>query len=100
MVKHIIIWNFKEELSADEKKSAAAKIKTELEALLGEIDGLCEIKVYTNPLASSNGDLILDSTFTDEAALKAYAVHPEHVKVADERVRPFTAERKCVDFEI
>ena len=65
-----------------------------------ECSGLESIKVYTNGLASSNADLMLDSTFEDEAALKGYAVHPAHVQVADTLVRPFTATRSCLDFEI
>ena len=99
MVKHIIIWTLKEMPEA-EKAERKRLIKEGLEGLKGRIDGLVEIKVITDILPSSNGDLMLDSTFTSESALKGYAVHPEHVKVADERVRPFTAERKCVDFEI
>ena len=43
---------------------------------------------------------MLDSTFTDEEALKAYAVNPAHVAVADGRVRPYTAVRTCLDFTI
>lgn len=100
MVKHIIIWTLKPEMTADEKKAQCAKIKAGLEGLKGKIDGLTEIKVVTDLLGSSNGDLMLNSTFESAEALKAYAVHPEHVKVADGTVRPFTAERKCVDFEI
>ena len=42
---------------------------------------------------------MLDSTFTDEAALRAYAVHPAHVAVADSKVRPFTCLRTCLDYE-
>lgn len=33
-------------------------------------------------------------------ALKGYSKHPEHVAVADSKVRPFTASRACLDFEI
>lgn len=50
-------------------------------------------------LASSNADVMLDSTFADAASLKGYATHPEHVKVADGKVRPFTRTRLCLDFE-
>jgi len=100
MVKHIILWKLKEEYSESEKESNKAGIKSGLEGLLGEIEGLTEIKVYTNGLASSNADLMLDSTFVSEDALKAYAVHPAHVKVADEKVRPFTQTRSCLDFEV
>ena len=43
---------------------------------------------------------MLDSTFESAEALKGYAVHPEHVAVADGKVRPFTATRACLDYEI
>lgn len=100
MVKHIILWTLKEELSAGEKAAVKAEIKAGLEGLAGKIPGLLEIRVYTEGLPSSNADLMLDSSFTDEAALKGYAVHPEHVAVADGKVRPYTAVRSCLDFEV
>ena len=99
MVKHIIIWNFKEEYTSEEKTAHAAKIKAGLEGLMGQIEGLTEIKVYTNPFESSNGDLMLDSTFTDEAALKGYQVNPKHIEVAT-FVRSVVDARKCFDFDI
>ena len=100
MVKHVILWTLKEELSVEEKATVKAEIKAGLESLAGKIPGLLEIKVYTEGLPSSNVDLMLDSSFVDEAALKSYAVHPEHVAVADGKVRPYTATRSCMDFEV
>lgn len=43
---------------------------------------------------------MLDSTFENEEALKGYAVHPEHVKVADGKVRPYMEVRMCIDYEV
>ena len=100
MIKHVILWQLKDELDANKKVEVMKNIKTGLEGLIGKIDGLTEIKVYTEGLASSNADLMLDSTFESEDALKNYAVHPAHVEVADTLVRPFTAQRSCLDFEI
>ena len=100
MVKHIILWQLKDELSAEEKMVVKAGIKEGLEALAGKIPGLLEIKVQTEGLASSNADVMLDSSFEDEAALKVYASHPEHVAVADGKVRPYTKTRVCLDFEV
>lgn len=100
MVKHVILWTLKEELSVEEKATVKAEIKAGLEGLAGKIPGLLEIKVYTEGLPSSNVDLMLVSSFVDEAALKSYAVHPEHVAVADGKVRPYTATRSCMDFEV
>lgn len=100
MVKHIILWQLKPELSAAEKADVKAGIKAGLEGLAGQIPGLVDIHVQTEGLPSSNADVMLDSTFTDEAAFKGYAVHPAHVAVADGRVRPFTANRVCLDYEV
>ena len=98
MVKHVIIWTLKDDIA--DKDSVKKGIKEGLEGLKGVVPGLTDIKVYIDGLASSNADLILDSTFEDEASLKGYAVHPEHVRVADTKVRPFTAQRSCFDYEV
>lgn len=77
-----------------------ANIKTGLEGLAGQIPGLVEVHVNINGLPSSNADLMLDTTFTDAAALKGYSTHPAHVAVADGKVRPYTKTRVCLDFEV
>ena len=99
MVKHVILWKLKDMPEA-EVSIVKANIKTYLEALAGKIPGLLEINVYIDKLDSSNVDVMLDSSFESEAALNAYAVHPDHVAVADAYVRPFTATRSCLDFTI
>lgn len=100
MIKHVILWTLKPEFSEAEKAEIIKNIKSGLEGLYGKIPGLLEIKVNTNKLPSSNADLMLDSTFESEDALKNYASHPEHVAVADNAVRPFTATRSCLDYII
>lgn len=98
MVKHVILWKLKEELSENEKIQVKKNIKKELEALKGKIDGLIDIKVNIDGLATSTADLMLDSSFENENALKGYSVNPLHVAVANTYVRPFTATRNCLDF--
>jgi hypothetical protein len=100
MVKHIILWQLKDEIQGEEKEAVKAGIKAGLEGLAGQIPGLVDIFVRTEYLPSSNVDVMLDSTFVDEEALKTYASHPAHVKVADNQVRPYTKSRACMDFEV
>ena len=97
MVKHIILgqakrsaervrllWTLNPELSAKEKISVQRGIKEGLEGLVGKVPGLLEVKVNIDGLlASSNCDVMLDSTLESPEALKAYAVHPAHVEVAN-----------------
>ncbi|MBO7484790.1 MAG: Dabb family protein [Spirochaetaceae bacterium] len=100
MVKHIILWTLKE-MSDSEKESVKKGIKDGLEGLKGKIPGLIDIKVNTEGrLVSSTADLMLDSTFENDEAFKGYSKHPEHVAVADSKVRPYTSSRSCLDFEV
>ena len=88
MVKHIILWQLKE-MDEEEKQTVKKGIKAGLESLQGKIPGLLSIHVQTEGLPSSNAD-----------ALKGYATHPEHVKIADGNVRPYTQNRVCMDYEV
>lgn len=102
MVKHIILWTLKPELQGEEKQQIITAIKEGLEGLKGQVPGLVDIHVYggSQALPTSNCDVMLDSTLESFEALKAYAVHPAHVAVADGRVRPYTAQRTCLDFTV
>ena len=90
MVKHIILWQLKDELSDAEKATVKACIK----------EGLVEVHVNINGLPTSNADVMLDTTLESFEALKGYAVHPAHVAVADGKVRPYTKTRVCLDYEV
>ena len=101
MVKHIILWTLNPQLSEEEKKRVKLGIKEGLEALVGKVPGLVDVTVHVDGrLASSNADVMLDSTLESEEALKAYAVHPDHVVVADTQVKPYAVQRVCLDFEL
>ena len=101
MVKHIILWTLDPALSDEEKEAVKAGIKEGLEGLVGKVPGLIDVKVHVSGrLASSNADVMLDSTLESAEALKAYATHPEHVAVANGKVRPYTVQRACLDFEV
>lgn len=101
MVKHIILWKLRDDLSSAKKETVKQGIKAGLEGLKGQVPGLVDIHVHVEGrLDSSNADVMLDSTLESPEALRGYAVHPAHVAVADSKVRPFTAVRTCLDFEI
>ena len=72
MVKHIVLYTFKEGVDKD----AAIKIIADvLEPLVGKIPGLKHLEVR---LAFNGMDYALYSEFESKAALEAYAVHPLH----------------------
>lgn len=99
MVKHIILWKLRSELSESEKIEVKKNAKEALEALVGKVPGLLFVQVNIEGLQSSNADMMLDTTLESEEALKNYQSHPDHVYVANTFVRPFTETRMCLDYE-
>ncbi|MBO4940370.1 MAG: Dabb family protein [Clostridia bacterium] len=97
MVKHMIIWKFKDEL--ENKKQRAQEIKTALEGLVGKIDGLVAMHILTEKLPCSSGDIMMDSTFETADALANYQKHPLHQEVANGLVCPSMQQRFSFDYE-
>ena len=99
MVKHIILWTLNPELTVAEKQTVKEGIKSGLEGLVGKVPGLIDVKVQIDGrIDSSNADLMLDCTLENAEALKVYANHPAHLAVANTKVRPYTAQRSCLDY--
>lgn len=99
MVKHIVMWNLKEEITGEERVKTAKAIKENLEGLVGKVEGLTAASVVIDLLGGSNRDVALFCELESEEALNAYQAHPEHQHVANTYVRPFTCDRVCADFE-
>ena len=100
MVKHIILWTLKDQYSDEEKEQIRKGIKENLEGLVGKVPGLLDMNIRIDKLPTSTVDLMLDSTLESFEALKGYSAHPDHVAAANTFVRPYTATRACIDYEI
>lgn len=80
MIRHIVIWNLKDEAAGNGKKQNGEIIKQRLEALVGKIDGLQKLEV--NPgLVEGGYDLCLYSELDSLEALAYYRDHPLHKEV-------------------
>ena len=96
MIKHVVMWKFKDEVSEADK----LEMKRQLEALKGVAPTLIGIEVGMDVVGKdASKDMVLYSEFNSLDDLQAYAVHPEHVKVV-EFVKPLVRERAVVDYEI
>lgn len=99
MLKHVIMWQLKEEFSGDEKVAIKRDIKEGLEAMNGKIDGLESVEVIIEGINSSSADVMLITTI-EESALEEYSCFPEHKKVAVEKIRPFVQSKLVMDYII
>lgn len=98
MVRHIVFWNLKDFAEGADKNTNALILKTKLESLVGEIEGL--IKAEVNQNYNPNGfDLCLYSEFTDKLALDNYQTHLKHLVIRD-FVQKIILDRAVTDSEI
>jgi hypothetical protein len=98
MITHIVAWKLTAE-DPEARAAAVAAIAGALEPLVGVIDELLDLRVSANAVAiDGNADAGLIAHFETEADLRAYLVHPEHVK-AVHVVRENTTGRSAIDFE-
>jgi hypothetical protein len=83
VTKHIVMWNVRGDTKA-EKAQAAQLIKSSFEGLAGKIPGMRSVEVG---LDVSNVDyacdVVLYMEFDSPELLRAYAIHPEHLRVKD-----------------
>ena len=94
MVKHIVVYTFKEGVD----KSAAVKIVADaLEPLVGKIPGLHAMQI--RPCYQGGMDYCLYSEFESKQALADYAVHPLHLE-AKSHFHHFLATRVAADYEV
>ena len=98
MTKHVIIWKLKD--TVENREETLRSIKNALEGLVGKIDGLEKMCILIDKLPSSSGDLMMDSLFSDNEALKNYQKNPLHLEVANGLVRPNVDVRLSFDFEV
>ena len=93
MVTHMVFWKLKD----GGKEENARIIKENLEALVGVIPGLLELRVGVN-ISGGEYDLALCARFASMLALHGYETHPEHLR-ARAFVKQVAAGRAAVDFE-
>ena len=95
MLTHIVVWKYRQDVEQAIREEHVALLRN-LASIIREVESL-SVGFDTLRLPRSY-DTGLVAVFRDRAALDAYTVHPEHVKVADFG-RSISEHVASVDFE-
>lgn len=95
MLTHIVIWKYRADVEPDVRAEHVALLRR-LATVVPDVQSLAV--GFDTLLLPRSFDTGLVATFTDRAALDAYTVHPEHIKVA-EFGRTISENVASVDFE-
>src|SRR6478752_7141141 len=99
MIKHIVMWNMAGDTKED-RRNAAEFLQSRFEELRGEVPGLLHLEVgLDHSRVDYACDVVLYTEFESQAALDAYANHPEHLRVKQE-VGDMRIARHQVDYSV
>jgi hypothetical protein len=99
MIKHVVLFQLKDDVDAAEKQQVMEAFKAGILALPETISCIRHIEVGFNANAKESYDVALYSEFDSLADVQAYAVHPDHVAVA-QIIIPYVKSRACTDYEM
>lgn len=99
MVKHIVMFRFREDVSETVRKSSREAFKRGIETLPLTIPFIKSIHVGFNINPCEKWDICLESIFSNLEEVTRYSSHPAHKSVAT-ALMAHIGERACVDFEI
>lgn len=100
MIKHVVMWKFKEFAQGRTKQENLELVKNMLGELTGKIDFIrsMEVNFNVNP-KEGMFDAVLESTFDSLEDVKKYREHPDH-KAVSSYVALVRESRASVDYKI
>lgn len=100
MIKHVVMWRFKEEAEGRTKLENMEELKRQLLALVPLIPQIKKMEIGFDITHSEfSADFMLTTEFDSVDDLKIYAVHPDHLKVSG-FVKNVVESRIVLDCEI
>lgn len=93
MIKHIVMWQFKQGEEENVKKFLDGLMK-----LKDIIPQLVSVETGVNITPDNKFDAVLITEFRSIEDLETYKNHPEHIKVSD-LCKSIRIERQAIDFE-
>lgn len=100
MIRHIVMWKFKDFAEGKTKEENLATVKQKLEALPAELSIIRRMEVHINENQSpKNYDAVLISEFDSLEDLDAYKNYPPH-KAISAFVAKVREGRAAVDYTI
>lgn len=97
MIKHIVVWRFKEDVNKEEKTILIKEKLLELKDKIAEIK-MIDVGINFNDSPAS-ADIILISEFETKEDLDLYQKNPIHQAVGTDYIKPYVCERRVVDYE-
>ena len=94
MIKHVVLFRFKDDIAAEDRKNAFESFRSGIMSLV-----IRKIEVGYNVNSQESWDICLCGEFESMEDVVSYSTHPEHLKVSG-ALKSLLSGRSCVDYEV
>jgi heme-degrading monooxygenase HmoA len=99
IIRHIVMWDVRGD-TPGHKAANVERLRASFHSLRGRVPGLLRLEVGADTSRVDYAcDVVLVSDFESQAALDAYASHPEHLRVKSE-LGDMRVARHQVDYPV
>lgn len=95
MLMHVVLFDFKKEVTEDNRKEILELAKN----VLPTLPGVTNLVVGKNIKQNAGQQYALSMNFTDAKALETYRIHPDHEHFRDKDFFPYLENVKGIDYE-
>lgn len=95
MVEHLVLFRWKESAAAEAVDAALEQLLRLKDAIPGIVDLSCG-RNFSERAKDYDAGLVV--RFADRAGLDSYAVHPAHLRVLEDCLRPIMADVIALDY--
>ncbi len=99
MVKHVVLFRFREDVDCETKKKERNRFKAEIMALPSKLDLIRSLEVGFNINENETWDICLCGVFDNLDDVRVYSNFPDH-QAAAAALKPYLDGRSCVDYEV
>ena len=100
MIRHCVIFTLRLVGNAEEQQISLQKIKSLLEGLPEQIPELESMEVFSNCNPDEESSFMLQADVEDLEALNTYALHPAHIQIVNDFIKPYKVGRTCIDYKL
>lgn len=96
MIRHIVMWKYREGLTTEEKTALLNNLNKAAEDMRGKVEGLLDIHLEKNVNEKEKYDICLYCEFETLENVDNYQVHPLHLVFKD-IITGNVVDRACID---
>ncbi len=99
MATHIVAWNYKPEVTEEERARLNKERAEEFAKLIGVVPGMTSVRFIYDMMPGSTHSFMTISEHEYDESVQIYFDHPMHQELVAKYIRPYVQDRIVLNFK-